>query len=225
VAEHAPDRFLYEARANGLAGDGNTNDQPALQALVDRLGDEYAVDGQARTIYCPSGRYSIRNRPTVWRSGVSLVGAGPAATTFVLANDDTELSLAPVRPGATTAWPEGTPSPGTRYRLPDAPAVRAGVTAAAAVHSPTIHDNRVWDAQARPTQTHGLVVTAVGVCGSAWVHDNDCAANAVAPVRFDTEPSGGCWHHNHGIDECPGGGRPAGHGNDGQSRSTNGGLR
>ncbi|WP_345360757.1 hypothetical protein [Actinoallomurus liliacearum] len=56
------------------------------------------------------------------------------------------------------------------------------------------------------------------------VPENDFAANAVAPVCFDTEPSGGCRHPNHGIDECPGGGRPARHGNDGQSRSMNRGL-
>ncbi|GAA1806778.1 right-handed parallel beta-helix repeat-containing protein [Planosporangium flavigriseum] len=79
-------RFVYDARDHGLAGDRTTNDQPALQALVDKLGAAYAADGQPRTIYCPSGVYSIRDRDTVWRSGVSLVGDGPAATRFALAN-------------------------------------------------------------------------------------------------------------------------------------------
>ncbi|MFC0504697.1 right-handed parallel beta-helix repeat-containing protein [Micromonospora costi] len=78
---------LYcDARDHGLQGDGLTNDQPALAALVDRLGDGYAADGRPRVIYCPPGIYSIRDAGTVWRSGVSLVGAGPAATRFTLSN-------------------------------------------------------------------------------------------------------------------------------------------
>ncbi|MGV9777990.1 right-handed parallel beta-helix repeat-containing protein [Streptosporangium sp. NPDC003464] len=78
--------LVYDAREHGLAGDGVTNDQPALAELVRRAGDGCAADGRARVIYCPSGVYSIRDAGTVWRSGVSLVGAGPAATRFVLSN-------------------------------------------------------------------------------------------------------------------------------------------
>jgi hypothetical protein len=74
----------------------------------------------------------------------------------------------------------------------------------AAAHSPTIHDNRVWDSQPRKTQTHGLRITGTGTCESGWIHDNDLDGNAIAAIRFDTEPAGGCWHHNHGLDECPG---------------------
>ncbi|MFI6262814.1 right-handed parallel beta-helix repeat-containing protein [Micromonospora sp. NPDC051006] len=78
---------LYcDARDFGLQGDGVTNDQPALSALVDRLGDGYAADGRARIIYCPPGIYSIRDAGTIWRSGVSLIGAGPHATRFLLSN-------------------------------------------------------------------------------------------------------------------------------------------
>jgi hypothetical protein len=133
-----------------------------------------------------------------------------AQQAIVMSNTDTELTLAPVRPGATTSWPEGTPQPGTAYRLPDSPETRAGITLAACAHMPTIHDNRVWDSQPRKTQTHGLVITEDGACGPAWVHDNDFSGNAVAAFRFDVEPSGGCWHHNHGLDECPGGSDSAG---------------
>ncbi|MBY8874295.1 right-handed parallel beta-helix repeat-containing protein [Micromonospora sp. PLK6-60] len=78
--------LLCNALEHGLAGDGTTNDQPALAALVDRLGDAYAADGRARVIYCPPGVYSIRDAGTVWRAGVSLVGAGPGATRFLLSN-------------------------------------------------------------------------------------------------------------------------------------------
>ncbi|MFF0655269.1 right-handed parallel beta-helix repeat-containing protein [Micromonospora tulbaghiae] len=76
-----------DAREHGLTGDGVTNDQPALAALVDRLGAGYDADGRARVIYCPPGLYSIRDAGTVWRSGVSLLGAGPAATRFLLSNE------------------------------------------------------------------------------------------------------------------------------------------
>ncbi|WBB80179.1 right-handed parallel beta-helix repeat-containing protein [Micromonospora sp. WMMD882] len=75
-----------DAREHGLRGDGIANDQPALADLVDRLGEAYAADGRPRVIHCPPGTYSIRDAGTVWRSGVSLVGAGPAATRFVLSN-------------------------------------------------------------------------------------------------------------------------------------------
>ncbi|MCW2943527.1 MAG: hypothetical protein JWR24_244 [Actinoallomurus sp.] len=130
--------------------------------------------------------------------------AAAAQQAIVMTNSATELTLAPVRPGSTTAWPEGTPPPGAPYRLPDAPDVRAGITLAAATYSPTIHDNRVWDSQPRKTQTHGLRVTDNGTCESGWVHDNDLEGNAIEATRFDTAPSGGCWYHNHGLDECPG---------------------
>jgi hypothetical protein len=125
-----------------------------------------------------------------------------AQQAIVMANSETELFLAPVRPGATTAWPEGTPRPGTPYKLPTPPDVRAGITLAAGVRTPTIHDNRVWDSQPRKTQTHGLVITEAGTCGDAWVHDNEFTGNAVAAACFDAERSG-CWHHNHGLDDCP----------------------
>ncbi|MER6979825.1 right-handed parallel beta-helix repeat-containing protein [Streptomyces carpinensis] len=75
-----------DAREHGLAGDGVTNDQPALQRLVDALGAACAADGRPRVLHVPAGRYLIRDEPTVWRSGVCLVGAGRGATCFVLAN-------------------------------------------------------------------------------------------------------------------------------------------
>ncbi len=88
--------LLCDAREHGLTGDGTTNDQPAFAALVDRLGDAYAADGRARVIYCPPGVYSIRDAGTVWRSGVSLVGAGPGATRFVLSNSGNRADPTPL---------------------------------------------------------------------------------------------------------------------------------
>lgn len=80
----------------GLRGDGVTNDQPALSALVDRLGEGYAADSRARVIYCPPGIYSIRDAGTIWRSGVSLIGAGPGATRFVLSNEGNRADPTPL---------------------------------------------------------------------------------------------------------------------------------
>ncbi|MET7966378.1 right-handed parallel beta-helix repeat-containing protein [Micromonospora sp. NPDC005305] len=88
--------LLCDARDHGLTGDGTSNDQPALAALVDRLGDAYAADGRARVIYCPPGVYAIRDAGTVWRSGVSLMGAGPGATRFLLSNDANRAQPVPL---------------------------------------------------------------------------------------------------------------------------------
>jgi hypothetical protein len=70
---------VINAREHGLVGDGVTNDQPALQRLVDGC-------PHGAVIYCPAGTYAIRDAGTVWRSGVSLLGDGPSATRFVLSN-------------------------------------------------------------------------------------------------------------------------------------------
>src|SRR3954471_3195212 len=87
-------REVCNARDYGLAGDGATNDQPALAALVDQLGRACAQDGRPRVIHCPPGVYRIRGETTVWRSGVSLVGAGEGATRFVLESDGSAVALA-----------------------------------------------------------------------------------------------------------------------------------
>jgi hypothetical protein len=81
-----PGTRVVDAREHGLAGDGVTNDQPALAALVDALGAAVRADGRPRVISCPPGTYPVRDAATVWRSGVSLVGAGMGATRFVLSN-------------------------------------------------------------------------------------------------------------------------------------------
>jgi len=77
---------VCNAREHGLVGDGTTNDQPALAALVEQLGREFQRDRRPRVIYCPPGNYLIADGVTVWRSGISLIGAAAGATRFVLAN-------------------------------------------------------------------------------------------------------------------------------------------
>ncbi|SEF58567.1 Pectate lyase superfamily protein [Thermomonospora echinospora] len=88
--------LTVDAREYGLVGDGSTNDQPAFARLVDELGAAYAKDGHPRTIHVPAGRYAIRDVATVWRSGVSLLGAGPGATCFVLSNPGSPASPVPL---------------------------------------------------------------------------------------------------------------------------------
>ncbi|MEV0729905.1 right-handed parallel beta-helix repeat-containing protein [Polymorphospora sp. NPDC050346] len=95
--------LTYDAHERGLTGDGVTNDQPAFARAVDELGAGYAADGRPRVLRCPPGVYSIRDAGTVWRSGVSLIGAGIGLTRFVLANpgnrgDPTPLAF------FTTLW-------------------------------------------------------------------------------------------------------------------------
>jgi hypothetical protein len=85
VEQQVP-RDVCNALDHGLTGNGHTNDQPALAQLVDRLGRAAADDGRGRVIYCPPGVYLLRDATTIWRSRVSLMGAGAGVTRFVLAN-------------------------------------------------------------------------------------------------------------------------------------------
>jgi hypothetical protein len=130
---------------------------------------------------------------------VSAEGSAEAAaevTAVVVDNTATRLTLAPVRPGADTAWPDGTPAPGTAYRLPDSPAPRAGLTAAAAVTHPYVHGNRVRDDGHPRTQLHGVWIAPGAVWTGGRVSGNDFSGNGSASTRFDSAPSGGRWRDN-----------------------------
>ncbi|WP_055490800.1 right-handed parallel beta-helix repeat-containing protein [Streptomyces sp. TP-A0356] len=122
-----------------------------------------------------------------------VVGRQSAVVVF---NTATGLSLAPVRPGAGTAWSDGTPAPGSAYRLPGAPGPRSGLTVAAAVTGAQMHGNRIWDPMRPPTQTHAMWITAEGSWTGGRVSDNDFGGNASYAMRFDTPPSGGRWRDN-----------------------------
>ncbi|NMH91039.1 right-handed parallel beta-helix repeat-containing protein, partial [Pseudonocardia bannensis] len=120
-------------------------------------------------------------------------------TAVVTANSGTGLMLAPVRPGASSAWAGDPPAGGTPYRLPDPPSTRAGITVNATAVSPTLRANRSWDNQQTRSQTHGLWITADGRCTDGRVVDNDLEGNAVGAARFDTAPAEGLWERNHGL--------------------------
>ncbi|MFQ6146889.1 right-handed parallel beta-helix repeat-containing protein [Streptomyces seoulensis] len=119
-----------------------------------------------------------------------------AWTAVVTGNTATELTLAPLRPGADTAWPDGVPEPGARYRLPGTVAERGGLTVDAAVSRTWLDGNRIGDDQAVRTQTHGLRVTPDGDWTDCRVFDNDLGGNVVAATLFDTPPAGGRWRDN-----------------------------
>ncbi|MFF9814755.1 right-handed parallel beta-helix repeat-containing protein [Streptomyces sp. NPDC014006] len=116
----------------------------------------------------------------------------------VLRNTATALTLAPCRPGADTAWSDGTPPAGTAYRLPDSPAPRAGLTVAAPLTRPHVHGNRFWDDQEPRTHNHALWITADGHWQGGRVTDNDFTGNADRSTRYDAAPQGGRWRDNEG---------------------------
>lgn len=104
------DSLVYSAKDHGLKGDNATNDQPALAALVTALGALYTADGKPRSIYCPAGNYLIKDKGTIWASGVSLIGAGPGVTRFLLSNPGDATNSAPLAiyitsQGASTSAP------------------------------------------------------------------------------------------------------------------------
>lgn len=88
----AVDALIYNALDHGLKADWasptsyGANNQAALQSLVNSLSAAYVADGRPRHIYCPAGDYSVRDAGVVWKTGVSLIGAGPGLTRFHLAN-------------------------------------------------------------------------------------------------------------------------------------------
>ncbi len=103
--------IILNALDNGLKGDGTTNDQPALQALVNSLGTSYASDGKPRIIFCPAATYAMHDNGTVWKSGVSLIGAGPAVTRFVLSNPVNTTNPTPLASYTSTFNGASTSSP------------------------------------------------------------------------------------------------------------------
>ena len=109
---------------------------------------------------------------------------------MVAANTGDELTLAPVRPDAFSAWSGDIPPPGCGYELAAAPKRRAGITIDAPFDSATIRGNRIWDNHDHQTQTHGLWITDRGSCVGSRVEDNDLAGNADEGMRAG-HPAGG----------------------------------
>ncbi|MGW4500181.1 right-handed parallel beta-helix repeat-containing protein [Micromonospora sp. NPDC004336] len=192
----------------GNSADAIRVDRPLRDAIV--VGNRIRNNGRqcapAMSGHGDSVRYSDRtvvDRRASWpndghRGKVVRVGERIA---IVAANDDTQLTLAPIRPDAASGWSGGTPPPGTPYDLPAGPPVRAGITINAAVDSATIRGNRIWDNKHPSTQNHGLWITDGGSCVDCRVEDNDLAGNADSAIRMDTPPVGGRWERNHGDDD------------------------
>ncbi|MCZ9351727.1 right-handed parallel beta-helix repeat-containing protein [Streptomyces mutabilis] len=162
-----------------------------------------ATEGGGEGVTC--GPLSLTDAHADWfpgghRGKTLTVGTGNAEVTAVVTdNTATELTLAPRRPGARTAWPsDGTPARGAAYRLPDAPSPRTGLTAAAAVTHPYVHGNRIRDDGHPHTQTHALWIAPEATWTAGRVSGNDFSGNASAATRFDSAPSGGRWRDNDG---------------------------
>ncbi|MGW0065513.1 right-handed parallel beta-helix repeat-containing protein, partial [Streptosporangium sandarakinum] len=186
--------------------DGIRIDSPVADATV--LGNRIRDNGVQRAPAAEGGGPSVTYTATAmtdtsarWEPGGHLgkiltVGADMA---IVTGNTATELTLAPWRPGATSAWRDEPPGAGTPYRLPEPPEVRAGITLNAEARDYTIRANRIWDGGRPGTQTHGLWITGSGGCVSGRVVDNDLEGNAVAATRFDIGPEGGEWARNRDV--------------------------
>ncbi|MDO3705315.1 right-handed parallel beta-helix repeat-containing protein [Micromonospora sp. C28SCA-DRY-2] len=192
----------------GNSGDAIRFDRPVRDAMV--VGNRIRNNGRqvapAMTGHGDSVRYSeksVVDRTATWpndghRGKVVRVGR---AIAVVAANDADTLTLAPIRPGAFTAWSGDTPKPGTPYELPSPPPVRAGITVNAELTAATVRGNRIWDNRDPSTQTHGLWITDQGSCVECRVVDNDLAGNVDAAIRADTPPDGGRWERNYGHDD------------------------
>ncbi|GAA3979519.1 right-handed parallel beta-helix repeat-containing protein [Streptomyces marokkonensis] len=159
-----------------------------------------ATDGGGEGVHC--GPLSLTDENADWLPGGHRgkeLTVGDGRNAVVRDNTATELTLAPRRPGADTAWPDGgTPAPGAAYRLPDCPAPRTGITAAAAVAHPYVHGNRVRDDGRPRTQTHAVWIAHEATWTGGRVSGNDFSGNASAATRFDSAPSGGRWRDNDG---------------------------
>ncbi len=191
----------------GNALDGIRLDRPAIDPFLvnNRVRDNGVQSAPADAGGGPAvsaGPLSLTDEEADWpengHKGKTVTVAG--RTAIVTGNDRTTLRLARLRPGATSAWPGDPPPAGSSYRLPDAPPIRAGITIAGPTRSATIRGNRIWNRRGATGQTHGMWITGEGSCADATVDHNDLTGNAVAAARFDTEPTGGDWHHNRGVD-------------------------
>ncbi|MEV4813600.1 right-handed parallel beta-helix repeat-containing protein [Micromonospora avicenniae] len=187
---------------NGL--DGIRIDRPMSDAAI--VNNRIRNNGRRRAPAATGGGEAVRYAP---RSVTDRTARWPAdghrgkvvrvdsRIALVAGNTDTELSLAEVRPDASSGWNEAVPGPGTRYELPEPPPVRAGITVNAALDSATVRGNRIWDHRDEQGQTYGIWITSRGSCVSCRVQDNDFAGNADGPLRLDTPPVGGRWDGNH----------------------------
>ncbi|MBQ1074323.1 right-handed parallel beta-helix repeat-containing protein [Micromonospora sp. C31] len=192
----------------GNSADAIRIDRPMRDAFV--VGNRIRNNGRqwapATSGHGDSVRYtvtSVVDRRATWpndghRGKTVRVGEQIAV---VAANDDTTLTLAPIRPDSSSGWSGATPAPGAPYELSGGPPVRAGIAINAAFDSATVRGNRIWDNRQPSTQNHGLWITAQGSCVDCRVEDNDLAGNADSAIRMDTPPVGGRWERNHGDDD------------------------
>src|SRR5687767_14579828 len=91
---------VYNVKAYGAVGDGTTNDQPAIQALIDSFGSTACM--RCGIIVFPPGAYCIESTLTINRKALMLVGVGAGSS----------LQLQ----GAVLKWGGGTGSPMLKFQ-------------------------------------------------------------------------------------------------------------
>jgi len=84
----AIDSLVYNAKDHGVKGDGTTDDQAALQALVTAL-------PAGSVIFLPKGTYLLRSG-VKWKSGISLVGSGQGKSILKPNNSGPATGFSPI---------------------------------------------------------------------------------------------------------------------------------
>src|SRR5882762_1221806 len=82
------DTIRYNAKDHGVVGNGTTDDQAALQTIVNAL-------PVGSVIFLPAGTYLLRSG-VKWKSGISLVGAGAGKTILKANNSGPASGFAPI---------------------------------------------------------------------------------------------------------------------------------
>lgn len=86
---------VFNVKAYGAKGNGSTDDTTAIQTAINA-----ATTGGV--VYLPPGTYNVTQTLTITTSGVSLVGAGPGATTIQTPAGSETVAVILVGNGSTT---------------------------------------------------------------------------------------------------------------------------
>src|SRR5687768_16459120 len=78
VAQQAGAEYGYNVKAYGAKGDGTTNDAPAIQALIDSLGDASSM--RSATLFFPAGEYRIDATIEINLKALYLIGVGAGSS-------------------------------------------------------------------------------------------------------------------------------------------------
>ena len=172
------EQFRYNARAQGIDGDGETEVGGKLQALLDTVHDE-----GGGIIYFPPGRYLFEQTPLIG-SGTTLIGAGPA-TVFegVRPAGQTGRALLSNRGYDETGY-DGASNWTIRNLRIDSPETNGIMPAHAAnVRLEQLYGNAIL-------YHHVDVVSSRNVIVDGYWADRGGTASSNAPIQFDAQQRG-----------------------------------